>query len=93
MKIVYERRKGPEEVVRVKQARETPKVEKEEEISVYPVTSVRIEEIEGIGPMYGKKLRDEGMRTTHDLLEAGSTPKGRKDLAEKTGISEKLILE
>jgi hypothetical protein len=26
-------------------------------------------------------------------LEAGSTPKGRKDLAENTGISEKLILE
>ncbi|MCK4953408.1 DUF4332 domain-containing protein, partial [Candidatus Bathyarchaeota archaeon] len=28
-----------------------------------------------------------------DLLEAGSTPKERNDLAERTGISPKLILE
>ncbi len=27
------------------------------------------------------------------MLEAGATPKGRKDLAEKTGIGDALILE
>ncbi len=53
----------------------------------------RIEEIEGIGPTYAKKLVDIGIETTDDLLEAGSTPKGREDLATKTGISEKLVLE
>lgn len=53
----------------------------------------KIEDIEGIGPIYAKKLVDAGINTTEDLLEAGATPKGRGDLAEKTGISGKLILE
>jgi predicted flap endonuclease-1-like 5' DNA nuclease len=50
-------------------------------------------DIEGIGEVYAQKLNDAGLQTTEDLLEAGSTPKGREDLAEKTGISGKLILE
>jgi predicted flap endonuclease-1-like 5' DNA nuclease/ferredoxin len=50
-------------------------------------------DIEGIGPVYAEKLRTLGIRTTIDLLEAGSTPQEREALAEKTGISPKLILE
>jgi len=53
----------------------------------------KIEEIEGIGPAYAEKLIGAGIKTTDDLLEAGSTPKGRKNLAKNTGISGKLILE
>jgi predicted flap endonuclease-1-like 5' DNA nuclease len=53
----------------------------------------KIEDIEGIGPTYAKKLVDAGIKTTDDLLEAGSTPKGRETLAEKTAISGKLILK
>lgn len=53
----------------------------------------KIEEIEGIGPGYAKKLVEVGVKTTEDLLNVGATKKGRKELAEKTGISEKLILE
>ena len=53
----------------------------------------KIEEIEGIGPTYAKKLVEAGIRTTDDLLEAGTTPKERENLAKKTGISRKLILE
>lgn len=50
-------------------------------------------DIEGIGPVYAENLNNHGLYTTDDLLEAGSTPKGRADLAERTGISPKLILE
>lgn len=54
--------------------------------------SYKIEEIEGIGPAYADKLRAAGIETAEALLAACKTPKGRKDMAEKTGISEKLIL-
>ena len=50
-------------------------------------------DIEGIGPVYQKKLKAIGVATTEKLLELGATPKGRKELAEKTGIGEALILE
>ena len=50
-------------------------------------------EIEGIGPQYGKKLNEAGIRSTEELLEACRTPKGRKTLAGKTAISEDLILK
>jgi predicted flap endonuclease-1-like 5' DNA nuclease len=50
-------------------------------------------DIEGIGPVYQKKLKAIGVATTEKLLELGATPKGRKELAEKTGIGDALILE
>jgi predicted flap endonuclease-1-like 5' DNA nuclease len=53
----------------------------------------RIQEVEGIGPIYAEKLNSIGVYTTSDLLESGATPLGRKTLSEKTGISPKLILE
>jgi predicted flap endonuclease-1-like 5' DNA nuclease len=49
--------------------------------------------IEGIGEKYAQALKAAGVRSVEKLLEAGITPKGRQELAEKTGISEKLILE
>ena len=49
--------------------------------------------VEGIGPVYAQQLKDAGISSTADLLEAGATPKGRADLAEASGISGKLILE
>ena len=50
-------------------------------------------DVEGIGPVYKKKLAKENILTTDALLEAGATPKGRKALADKTGIGDALILE
>ncbi len=52
----------------------------------------KIIDIEGIGPKYAEKLNALNIQTTADLLEAGKTPKSRKELAEKTDISIKLIL-
>ena len=49
--------------------------------------------IEGIGEVYAKRLNDAGLQTTEDLLKACKTPKDREELAEKLGISGKLILE
>ncbi len=53
----------------------------------------KIVDIEGIGEVYAKKLVAAGIKTVAGLLKAGATPKGRKALAEETGISDTLILE
>lgn len=53
---------------------------------------MKIEEIEGVGPAYAVKLTEAGVATVEALLEQGGAAKGRVTLAEKTGISEKLIL-
>jgi len=49
--------------------------------------------IEGIGPTYAEKLKGVGLKTAGNLLKAGKTPKGREELAQKTGVTSKLILE
>jgi predicted flap endonuclease-1-like 5' DNA nuclease len=53
----------------------------------------KIEEVEGIGPAIGEKLRGAGVATTDALLEGAKTPAQRKALAESTGLSEKQILK
>lgn len=53
----------------------------------------KIVNIEGIGPVYAKKLADAGIKTTDELLNSGATTEMREELAKKTGISAKLILE
>jgi predicted flap endonuclease-1-like 5' DNA nuclease len=53
----------------------------------------KLSEIEGIGAAYSEKLSAAGIKSQEKLLEAGGTPKGRKDLAAKTDISGKLILK
>lgn len=52
----------------------------------------KIEELEGIGPAYGAKLKAAGIETIEALLEKGATPKGRKEIEEATGIAHKLVL-
>ncbi len=49
-------------------------------------------DIEGIGEAYAEKFKGIGVRTVEDLLSTGCSPQGRKSLAEKTGLSEKMIL-
>jgi len=50
-------------------------------------------DVEGIGETYAQKLKDAGVPTMEALLKQGSTPAGRKEIAEKSGITPKLILE
>ena len=50
-------------------------------------------DIEGIGPAYAEKLKIIGIITTEKLLEQGATPQGRKTIADKTGISDTLVLK
>ena len=49
--------------------------------------------IEGIGEIYEAKLKEAGVDSIEELLDTCVTKKGRSDLAEKTGITEKLILK
>ena len=62
-------------------------------VSILLVDMAKIADIEGIGPKYAAALKDHGIDTTDELLAAGASKKGRADLAEKTGLSEKLVLE
>ena len=55
--------------------------------------SYKIIDIEGIGEAYAPKLIEQGIETVEQLLDACEAPTGRKIIAEKTGISEKLILK
>jgi len=53
----------------------------------------KLEDVEGIGKTYANKLKKAGVASTNDLLEQGATAVGRVALAEKSGISQSLILE
>lgn len=52
----------------------------------------KLSEIEGIGEAYSAKLEKAGITSLENLLKTCCSKKGRKETAEKTDISEKLIL-
>ena len=54
--------------------------------------SYSIADLQTIDPGIVAALKTAGIRTTGRLLEAAKDPKGRKRLAEKTGLDEKRIL-
>jgi predicted flap endonuclease-1-like 5' DNA nuclease len=53
----------------------------------------KLEDIEGIGPVYAEKLRGAGIRSVEALTKAGATPAGRKEIAAKSGLSDSKVLE
>lgn len=53
----------------------------------------KIEQVEGIGPVYAEKLAAVGIKTTEDLLAQCASAAGRKKVEETTEISHKLILK
>ena len=52
----------------------------------------KLVDIEGIGETYAAKLENAGITSLENLLEVCCEKKGRKDIAEKSGINEKLVL-
>ncbi len=53
----------------------------------------KIEDIEGIGKVFGDKLRAAGIKDTATLLARCATPKDRAALAETCGIAPALVLK
>lgn len=53
----------------------------------------KIIDLEGVGPVYAEKLIAAGIRSVEALLKAGSTSKGRVELAEKAGVTKDQVLE
>ncbi len=52
----------------------------------------KLSEIEGIGEAYSAKLEEAGINSLENLLETCCEKNGRREIAEKSGISEKLLL-
>ncbi len=57
------------------------------------MANYKIEDVEGVGEVLGKKFRDAGVKDTDSLLKMSKSPSQRKELAEKTGIAEKQVLK
>ncbi len=53
----------------------------------------KLTEIEGIGESYAATLEANGISSIENLLDTCKSRKGRDNLAEKSGISGKLILK
>lgn len=53
----------------------------------------RIQEIEGIGPAYASKLAKSGITNTKHLLDQCGSAKGRKAVAQTTGLDEAQLLK
>ena len=54
---------------------------------------MKMDEVEGIGPIEAEKLALAGIATTDALLEQGAKPGGRSAIEKATGISETKILK
>lgn len=63
-----------------------------EEVEAEANRAYSIIDMQGIGPVYAAKLKEAGLNTTSKFLDATKSRKDRQVLAEKTGISYKLVL-
>jgi Domain of unknown function (DUF4332) len=54
--------------------------------------SYPIEDLKTIGPDVAASFKSIGIRSTERLLEAAKDPRGRRLLADRTGLDEKCIL-
>jgi len=56
------------------------------------VAKGKLTSIQGIGEATEQKLNSAGVTSVDDLLEKGGTPKGREEIATKSGVSASQIL-
>jgi len=54
---------------------------------------MKIQDVEGIGPVFADRLKAAGVDTTDELLDRGASSAGRANLAAAAGITEKQLLE
>jgi predicted flap endonuclease-1-like 5' DNA nuclease len=57
------------------------------------VANYKIEQVEGIGPIVGEKLRAVGVSTTDELLAKSKTSAERQALSAASGLSEAQVLK
>jgi len=55
------------------------------------ITNIPVEEIEGIGPGYGRRLREIGASTTSELLTKCSSAAGRAEVVEYVGVEDLAV--
>ena len=53
----------------------------------------KITDIEGVGAAMTKKLEKASIKSVQGLLKKGATKKGRKEIADATGIDESVVLK
>ncbi|HYN48104.1 MAG TPA: DUF4332 domain-containing protein [Candidatus Nanopelagicales bacterium] len=53
---------------------------------------MKIEDLEGVGPVFGARLRAAGVETTDDLLEKAGPAAGRRALAAAADVRPDLLL-
>lgn len=80
-------KKGGKEKAAVRETRreETPVEEKKPEVAA-PKTFIELTKVKGIGPKWSERLKNAGVNSADELAKCNS-----KDLAEKLGISEKIV--
>jgi len=76
----------------VKQPVSEPKLEYSK-IRTFVNLNKDVQTIEGIGPKYGSRLKVCGVKDLEELLDVGSTLKGRRYLAEEVGVSVQKLFE
>lgn len=54
---------------------------------------MRVQEVRGMEAALAQRLVAAGIKTSEELLSAGKTPGGRKELAAKVGVDQKALLE
>jgi predicted flap endonuclease-1-like 5' DNA nuclease len=54
---------------------------------------MKIQDVEGIGPVFAQKLQAAGVDTTDELLARGGSKSGRANLAAASGLTETQLLE